>query len=165
MAKRDRETTAANLAKDLAGSGEDDTDEEDELTWGTVIHACTPGNEEVDFPGNTWLTWCCSNKCWSNEDPCKFVWCPNCKGSVLMKFQKKLGIDASDEGGDRRRSSRGGDDVNKYRGKCGGHTYADLLKSVPFTDESCQFDKMLKRYGKSKVGNIPRSCWGCGKLL
>ena len=53
LAKRDKESAAANLANDLAGSGEEDSEDEDEWTWGTVIRTCTPVEEQVEFPGNT----------------------------------------------------------------------------------------------------------------
>ena len=165
--KRDKESAAANLADDLAGSEDDDSEGDEELGWGTIIAKCTPVNEQVEFPANTWLTYCSRVECWSNSHPCKFVWCPKCRASVLKFIKQKLGVEGSDDG-DNRRISRRGEveiDVEKDRGECGAHTYADLLKSVAYTDQSCQYDRMLRMYGESKVGNIPRNCWGCGKLL
>ena len=137
-----------------------------ELGWGTAVPKCQEVDEKVNFQGGTWLTIISCNCVWDKDMPCKFVWCNPCRSERLISIKKKLGIEVNKET-NKRRSNRDKSeiDVRDYRGACGRHTYADLLKGEAFTDERYSYEVMLRSNSKETLGNVPKNCWGCGKLL
>ena len=81
-------------------------------------------------------------------------------------IKKKLGLEVNvDENKRRSNRERTDIDVKDYRGECGRHMYADLLKSSAFIDERYRYEALLRSNSKETLGNVPKNCWGCGKLL
>ena len=98
--------------------------------------------------------------------PCKFVWYNPCRSEKLVIIKKKLGLEVNKNTNNRRSNREKTDiDVKDYRGECGRHTYADLLKGEAFTDKRYRYEVMLRSNSKETLGNVPTNCWGCGKLL
>ena len=171
--KRD---AAANLLDELSGTGGareggavrigETARTIPELSWGTVVPKCQEVDEKVNFQGGTWLTIKSCNCVWNKDMPCKFVWCNPCRSEKLVSIKKKLGIEVNEETNSRRSNREKSEiDVQGYRGDCGRHTYADLLKGEAFTDELYSYEVMLRSNSKETLKNVPRNCWGCGKLL
>ena len=167
--EKEREDARIDLEDVLAGTGEDETGGGEDgnvakLTWNTVIPKCPPCDEHVEFPGHLWVTYCCPRG-WGKDDACIFVWCPKCKADSLKQIKKGVGVGVEEEGNTIRRSNRSDIDVAKYRGVCGAHTYADLMYVKSESNKKWRYEEMLKKYDADKLVNIPKNCWGCGKLL
>ena len=144
-----------NLEQSLAAEGGDKSPPKPVLSWGTEIEACLPVDRKHVYPGEKWVTHAC-NMAWCKGTDCLFVWHPTCRESKLVDVRKVVGIP----------SRRDGNVVERNKGECGKHTYADLVEMKVEENKTYHYDvRKTQKLSEDELKNIPKYCWGCGELL